>query len=79
MRSEPARAAVIVPLAQLTGDNREGARAVLSFIADEFGTDGIRRLLSTLRDTPSEAALEGAFGLNLDEFQNRFESYMKAH
>jgi hypothetical protein len=79
MRSEPARAAVIVPLAQLTGDNREGARAVLSFIADEFGTDGIRRLLSTLRDTPSEAALEGAFGLNLDEFQNRFESYVKAH
>ena len=79
MRSEPARAAVIVPLAQLTGDNREGARAVLSFIADEFGTDGIRRLLSTLRDTPSEAALERAFGLKLDEFQNRFENYMKAY
>ena len=78
MPSQPARASVIVPVSQLTTADRDGARAVISFIADEFGTDGIRRLLSVLRDTASEAALQKAFGLSLDEFESRFEAYMKA-
>ena len=77
--SQPARASVIVPVSQLTTADRDGARAVMSFIADEFGTEGIRRLLSVLRDTATEAAVEKAFGLNLDEFENRFEAYMKAY
>lgn len=79
MPSQPARASVIVPLSQLTSADRDAARAVMSFVADEFGTDGIRRLLSVLRDTASEAAVEEAFGLSLDEFENRFEAYMKTY
>jgi hypothetical protein len=75
----PARASVIVPISQLTTADRDGARAVLSFIADEFGTDGIRRLLAVLRDTAGDAAVDKAFGLNVDEFENRFEAYMKAY
>src|SRR5262249_39813484 len=79
MPSQPARASVIVPISQLTGNDRDSARAVFSFIADEYGTDGIRKLLFALRDNAADAGLEKAFGLSVDEFERRFEGYMRAY
>jgi|KBSSwiStaDraftv2_1062776.scaffolds.fasta_scaffold168769_3 hypothetical protein len=77
----PVRTSVTVPIvSQLTSADREGGRAVFSFIADEFGTQGIRRLLLALREsTTSGDVFDRAFGLSEDEFESQFASYMRAY
>jgi hypothetical protein len=77
----PVRTSVVVPfVSRLTSADRDGGRAVFSYVADEFGTDGIRRYLYALRDSTNNSdALERAFGLTEEEFESQFNSYMRAY
>jgi hypothetical protein len=70
----------VPPIAQLSSSDRDLSRRVFEFIGDEFGIEGIRRYLTTLKSsTSSNAALQEAFGLSSGEFDRAFQRYLSAH
>jgi len=67
-------------IAQISSSDRDLSRRVFEFIGDEFGIEGIRRYLTTLKSsTSSNAALQEAFGLSSGEFDRAFQRYLSAH
>jgi hypothetical protein len=77
----PARTYSSVPaISQIASSDRDSSRRVFEFIADEYGTDGIRRYLTTLKHaTTSGSALQETFGFSQDEFERAFQQYLRAH
>src|SRR5262245_41750658 len=79
--TSPARTYSSVPaISQIANSDRDSSRRVFEFIADEYGTDGIRRYLTTLKNaTTTGSALEETFGFSQDEFDRAFQQYLRAH
>jgi hypothetical protein len=78
-RSSVQAAAVVPSLSQLTSADRDWGHAVFDFIGDEYGIEGIRRYLSVLNEpTVNANVLQEVFRLTSDEFDRKFERYVKA-
>ena len=73
-------ASTVVPaIDRLTASDRNWGRMVFAFIADEFGTQGIRRYLMVLKRVDAGGdAIQQAFGLSSNKFDRAFERYVKA-
>jgi len=76
---EAAAAGSIPTVASLTDSDRAWGHAVFSFVAAEYGTQGVRRYLSALGDTPRSPGdtIRAAFGVTPADFDKAFHDYVK--
>ena len=69
----------IPALEHLAAADRHWGHAIFDFVATEYGAQGIRRYLATLRDgqTSQIAAIRTAFGVPANEFNLAFRKYVR--
>src|SRR5712692_4158236 len=63
----------------LTASDRHWGHAVFDFVAAEYGAQGIRQYLATLRDRPTvrSDAIRVAFGVSAHDFNAAFQRYVR--